>query len=339
MTDAPGLLTLTGPDPLGVLESTLPVVRAARHVRIVPDAIGRFASGPGRTAPPAPIEDKLHCTWLPPHRFLNYLLALEALNVSFWDAGPRWRVVWGEARHDGYWALAAALHRALREDAAPLWDARFLAELDEERLARLLRGEGRTVPLLAERARHLREAGEALLARWNGEFAQVVAAAEGDAVALVHKIAQDFPSFRDEASWQGQPVRFYKRAQICVADLARMLPGEGARAHPLGRLRGLEHLTAFADYKVPQVLRSLGILDYSPVLAGKVDRQEELPPGGEEEVEIRAATIWACEAVARALSAAGSSPVLAADVDWRLWVAGQAPAGLKPYHRTRTPYY
>ncbi len=341
MTDADGLLTLTGPDPLGVLESTLPVVQGARHVRIVPDAIARFAAGPGRQAPPAPVEDTLHCTWLPPRRFLNYLLALEALNFCFWDAEPRWRVAWGEGRHNGYWALAAALQRALREDAAPLWDARFLAELDEERLARLLRGEGRPAPLLAERARHLREAGAALLARWAGEFAHVVAAAEGDAVALVHKIVQEFPSFRDEASWQGRPVRFYKRAQICVADLARMLPGEGARAHPLGRLRGLEHLTAFADYKVPQVLRNLGMLEYAPALAERVDRREELPPGGEEEVEIRAATVWACEAVARALSGSGSGPgrILAADVDLWLWIAGQASDGLKPYHRTRTPYY
>jgi hypothetical protein len=339
MPDAGGLLTLTGPDPLGVLESTLPVVRAARHVRIVPDAIARFAAGPGRQAPPAPIEDRLHCTWLPPRRFLNYLLALEALNFCFWDAEPRWRVAWGEARHDGYWALAAALHRALRDDAAPLWDARYLAEMDEARLARLLRGEGRPAPLLAERARHLREAGEALLSRWNGEFAQVVAAAEGDAAALVRKIVQEFPSFRDETSWQGQPVRFYKRAQICVADLARMLPGEGARAHSLGRLRGLEHLTAFADYKVPQVLRNLGILEYAPALAARVDGLEELPAGGEEEVEIRAATVWACEAVARELSAHLNSRVTSAGVDLWLWNEGQALGELQPYHRTRTVYY
>ncbi len=350
MPDTDRLLELTGPDPLGVLESTLPVARAGRHVRIVPAAIARFAAGPGRTTPAVPVQDALHCTWLPPRRFLNTLLALEALNFCFWDSEPRWRVAYGEGKHDGYWALAAALHRALREDAAPLWDARFLAELDEPRLARLLRGEGKAPPLMAERVAHLREAGTALLARWDGEFANLVAAAAGDAVALVKLIVRELPSFRDETSWRGQPVRFWKRAQICVADLARMLPGDGPRAHPLGRLNGLERLTAFADYKLPQVLRGLGVLEVAPDLAGRIDRQEELAAGSEEEVEIRAATVWACELIARELTrAAGGTPVTAAEVDSRLWIAGQgsqvehpegqAAAALKPYHRTRTIYY
>jgi len=33
----------------------------------------------------------------------------------------------------------------------------------------------------------------------------------------------------------------------------------------------------FADYRVPQILRQLGIFEYSEELADKVDREEELP--------------------------------------------------------------
>ncbi|MFI5400584.1 MAG: queuosine salvage family protein [SAR324 cluster bacterium] len=341
MTDTAAAFELPGADPLGVLESTLPVVRGATHVRIVPPAIARFAASAQSAAPALPAEDALHCTWLPPRRFCNYLVALECLNFGFWDDEPRWRVAYGEGRHDGYWALAAALHRALRKDAVPLWDARWLAEADEGRLARVLRGEGRPVPLLAERARHLREAGEALLARWDGDFSRLIEAAGGDAVALVQRIAAELPSFRDEATWNGQTVRFWKRAQICVADLARLLPGDGPRAHPLGRLRGLERLTAFADYKVPQVLRGLGIVEYCPELARRVDAQEPLPAGSPEEVEIRSATVWACELAARELTLRrrGGVPVTAAEVDLRVWIAGQHAAGMKPYHRTRTVFY
>jgi hypothetical protein len=333
-------IALLRPDPLGVLESTLPVVHGAVHVRIAPEAVTNFAASPRSAAPPPPPEDALHCAWLPPRRFCNYLLVLECLNFCFWDEEPRWRVAYGEGRHDGYWALAAALHRALREDAVPLWDARWLAEVDEARLARVLRGEGRPIPLLAERARHLREAGAALLARWGGDFAKLIDAAEGDAAALVKLIVAEFPSFRDEAEWNGAPVRFWKRAQICAADLARLLPGEGPRAHPLGRLAGLDRLTAFADYKLPQLLRSLGILVYEPDLARRVDGREPLPAGSAEEVEIRAATVWACELIARELTRRpGAAPVTAAEVDARLWIAGQQAAGMKPYHRTRTVYY
>jgi Queuosine salvage protein len=328
-------------DPLGVLTSTAPVAAGATHVRIDAEAALRFAlarggRGGGRTET-APPEDALHCRFLPPRRRLNYLLVLEALNFSFWDDEPRWRVRWAGGLHDGYWALAAALQRAVVEDAAPVWDAHWLAHLQAPALAHLLRGEGRPPPLLEARLAHLREAGTVLLERWGGSFAALVASAGGDAPALVRAIVAELPSFRDEASWQGRPVRFYKRAQICAADLARLLPDD-----PLGRLAGLERLTAFADYKVPQVLRKEGVLVPAPALAERLERGEELPAGCAEEVELRAATVWAVEWIARALNrqlAAGLPPATAAEVDYLLWTAGQDKTGLLPYHRTRTVYY
>jgi hypothetical protein len=328
-------------DPLGVLISTALVVRESAQVRIDPGAVRRFARAAAQTPSPSHAEDRLHCTWLPPRRRLNYLLALEALNFSFWDDEPRWRVSALGSRHDGYWALAAALHRALREDALPVWDAAWLAELKAPALAHLLRGEGHPPPLLDARLAHLREAGQVLLERWDGQFANLVADCEGSAPRLAAAVVRDFPSFRDEVRWPGpdgpRVVRFYKRAQICAADLARLLADE-----PLGRLEGLERLTAFADYKVPQVLRREGILVPAPSLAARIDRREELPAGSEAEVALRAATIWACEWIARAVNALrrpGAPPVSATQVDWLLWSAGQDKAGLPPYHRTRTIYY
>ena len=346
-------LVLEREDPLGVLTSTAPVVQRAAHVSLDPEAVLRFVANHPRTAPPAlPAlpEEALHCTFLPPLRRLNYLLALEALNFCFWDAPPRWEVPWAGERHDGYWALTAALRRAIRDDALPLWDAHWLAGLGMEGARRLLRGEGRPIPLLEARVSHLNEVGRVLLERWEGQFANLVADCAGDAPRLALAIAEAFPSFRDEARWRGQTVRFHKRAQICVADLARLLPD-----HPLGRLDGLERLTAFADYKVPQVLRAHGMLRLSAHLAARVDAGEEIPAASEAEIELRAATVWGCEWLARAYNAAldspttaaaeasstnpGEAPITAAGVDGMLWAAGQDNTGLPPYHRTRTVYY
>ena len=335
---APALtFALQREDPLGVLASCVPVVEGAAHVRIDADAVVRFADAHEGRPAPALAEDNLHCTFLPPRRRLNYLLALEALNFCFWDDEPRWRVAYEGQRYDGYWALAAALRRAVREDALPVWDAHWLARLDGGALAHLLRGEGRPPPLPEARLAHLREAGTVLLSRWGGQFANLVASCEGDAVRMVETIAAEFPSFRDEAQWRGRPVRFHKRAQICVADLARLMPDD-----PLGHVGTLEPLTAFADYKLPQVLRREGILVFSGELAARVARGEVLPAGGEAEVELRAATVWACESIARALNrrrAAGLPAVTAVEVDSLLWAAGQDKAGLPPYHRTRTVFY
>jgi hypothetical protein len=107
----------------------------------------------------------------------------------------------------------------------------------------------------------------------------------------------------------------------------------------LGGFDDLDALTAFADYKVPQVLRRLGVIVYDAELAGMIDRYEVIPAGSEREIEIRAATIWGCELLRRALHARGR-PLRAFEVDWALWLAGQSlPSDTRPYHRTVTIFY
>jgi hypothetical protein len=259
-----------------------------------------------------------------------YILMLDTLNFCF-RGEPRWRITFEGERLDGYWALAAALKRAVLTGALPL-DAAKLAEFRPTALAAILAGEG-TIPLLAERVASLRELGAGLRDRWGGDVTRLIAAAGGRAAGLTRLLASEFPSFDDVATYAGQPVRFYKRAQICVADLYGALGGRG-----LGAFADLDQLTAFADYKVPQVLRRLGVLVYDDHLADLVDRRIELPAGSAEEVEIRAATIWGVEAVRRALAALGQS-VPAYQLDWYLWEEGQRVPDAKPYHRTRTIYY
>jgi hypothetical protein len=234
--------------------------------------------------------------------------------------------------YDGYWALAAALRRAI-EQGEPLWDAAYVAGITADRLARLLGGEG-TVPLLAERAANLREVGQGLLARFGGRFSQAIEQAGQSAAALVRLVARHFPSFNDVANYRGREVRFYKRAQLLATDLAGAFHGRD-----LGEFHDLDQLTAFADYKLPQVLRYYGALVYSPALAARIDRREELPAGSPEEIEIRAATVWAVEELGHRLAAAGQ-PMPAWQIDWALWNLGQElPSDAPPYHRTRTIFY
>ena len=330
-----------GPDPLGVRESTLKVMRKNPHVSLNAEAARAFATTHGGSAPPAPAEDALHCTFLPPRQFVNYLLVLESLNFSFWDREPRWRVTHAGGAHDGYWALAAALHRAVTEDDLPVWDARWMANVTPEGAGHLLRGEGRPIPMADARLAHLREAGRVLLERFEGEFSNLITSCGGDGPGLAREVTRNFPSFLDVAEWNHRPVMFHKRAQILVADLARMLP-----QHVLGRVRGLDQLTAFADYKVPQVLRKEGVLEVSSELAERLEQLEALPAGSPEEVSLRAASIWGCDWIARALGDCWRPTAemhrgapTAADVDYLLWCAGQDKTGLRPYHRTRTVFY
>jgi hypothetical protein len=117
---------------------------------------------------------------------------------------------------------------------------------------------------------------------------------------------------------------FWKRAQITPNDLA--LAG-------VAEFGDLDELTIFADNLVPHVLRVDGVLVYDDELAARIDREELLPPG-EEEREIRASAVHACELIAREL---GIPP---RDLDVMLWNRGQAPRyKSRPRHRTRTVHY
>ncbi len=343
-----------GPDPLGILSSCAMVVNDAIHVTIDTAAIGRLADDlVDRKIPPPVWDDDVHYRGTGLHateRTIGWIFALDALNFCFWGQGAdpthRWRIQSGNVTHDGYMALAVALRDAARA-GTPIWDPAWQATVDEGTVAAILRpAPGSTpIPLLRERAAHLRELGEHM-APFTGSrpYTTFVARTGGSAPDLVQAIVDAFPSFRDVAVWtptsgrsptiEVRQVRLFKRAQILVSDLAGAFATTG-NLH----LEDRDRLTAFADYKVPQVLRHLGILRYGDELAASVHAREPIAPGSREEIEIRAATIWACELIRQGLADPGAR-FTASDVDWLLWNLGQSlPPTVEPYHRTVTIFY
>ncbi|KAJ1484617.1 hypothetical protein T484DRAFT_1894016 [Baffinella frigidus] len=239
---------------------------------------------------------------------------------------------------EGTWEyadLSSALKTAAEGDAGAL-SAEALAGMDEARLRALLGG--RDLPDMPTRVRLLREVGSVLNDKYGGSAARLVEECGGSAVALVAAVVRDFPGFRDEAHHPSVgKVQFYKRAQIFVGDVYGALKGQG-----LGRFMDVGELTMFADYRVPQILREVGVLQYSPSLASKIDGFEEIDAGCEEEVEIRALTIQAVEILTAVLRDKHAAPLIPIQVDWFLWEEGErlALAGkLAPHHRTRTSFY
>jgi len=140
-----------------------------------------------------------------------------------------------------------------------------------------------------------------------------------------------------------------KRAQIFVGDVNAALNL---------KLGGMERLTTFADYRVPQILRHWGILEYAPGptgLGAKVDRQVELDSGSCDEISIRAATVVGVEELVKLLNeretdagagagADANNKTVFTDVtvDWYLWQVGERmhqEGVMKPFHKVRTHFY
>ena len=76
------------------------------------------------------------------------------------------------------------------------------------------------------------------------------------------------------------------------------------------------------------------------VFRASVDREELIPAGSVEEVEIRAGALHAVELMVAELRNAGRRAT-AMKIDFLLWNRGQKPQYklAKPRHRTRTVFY
>jgi len=114
-------------------------------------------------------------------------------------------------------------------------------------------------------------------------FTKCIEAADHSAAALVNILAEDFPCFNDVALFESRKkVRFLKRAQICVADLWAAFDGED-----YGDFDDIDKITMFADYRVPQILNSLGCRRYSPLLENAIQQKEMIESGHSWEIQLR----------------------------------------------------
>lgn len=265
-----------------------------------------------------------------------WLLAYNAVNFCYWrDDGRRWwTVVAGleVGRDDEALGIMAAFGDAL-DRGVPLDDGAWLERLDARTLAGLLAPApgAAELPRMDWRLAGLRELGRAYLA--HGGPDGVLAMARGSAPELVRTLVTVCPSWEDTRRWRGRILPFRKRAQLCVSMIVGWSGGRGP-----GALTGLEQLTAFADYRLPQVLRGAGVMRVSDELAVRIERGEHLEAGSAEEIAIRAATLVAAERIRVHLQR--RAPVDALIVDHLLWRTAVArQEALPPFHRTPTTDY
>ncbi|KAI9713498.1 MAG: hypothetical protein M1820_000880 [Bogoriella megaspora] len=114
--------------------------------------------------------------------------------------------------------------------------------LSKELLQHILRSAtSEQIPLLDERLNCLHEAGKVLHEQFNNSIVELVQRANKSAAKLVILLAEHFPCFRDESRFERKKVKFYKRAQIFVADLWAAFDGQG-----FGEFHDIDKLTMFA---------------------------------------------------------------------------------------------
>jgi hypothetical protein len=280
------------------------VVERARLVRIDDERLGALARNLEDGDQPDPID-------------VEFAVTFNAVNF-----GSGWHPYMSKMRgKSGNVTLSTRLRA--RFDADGPFTAQELARMTADDCASVF-GQHLHPPvddLMGLFAQSWNDLGRLLVDRFDGSFRSLVEAAGGSAVRLV-ELLQGMPMYRDVSSYEGITVPFLKRAQITASDI--------------GGFFDVDRLTLFADNLVPHVLRVEGVLHLDEALQATIDAGRLLEPGGQAEIELRAAAVEAGERMAAELGGA----LAPREIDNMLWHRGQEPRfKASPRPRARTWFY
>lgn len=306
--------------PENVLKYSIEVVENARFVKIDNSAIDKLATDLSKILE-KPIDEFLGVkTTGKIEDDIQQVFLIDSINFCFWAEKnkPKWLVEHPEGikATGGWYSLTKVFERALDEKVSIL-DVNYLLSLNEKEAEHLFKGQNNVdIPLLKERIKCLKDSAKVLKEKFSGKFINVLEKAQNDTLELIEIVCRNFKYFREP---------FLKRAQILPKDLSYL---NGLK------IKNLDDLTAFADYRLPQVLRHYGVLIYNLKLSKKIDNYVLIKANSREETEIRAATVWACELLKKKLK------TNAGDIDNGLWLLSQdLKSVMLPHHRTRTIFY
>ena len=248
---------------------------------------------------------------------INFLLIYHTIgDYCFWG-DPKWTINTDKGNLDGSFAIMYIIVNRY------IQNPNFNMSLDE--FKELLKGNG-ILPLLEDRYNNLVEMNNYL---GNNSFYNIIKDMTTD-IELLEHIISNLKYFEDISDYNGNKILFYKRAQLLTSDILHV--------RELKEKIKVDYtdLIGCADYKIPQVMRCYGMLEFSEYLSHKVDNMIPLDENSSEEVEIRANTLQVINYIYEKLNK--KYPRM--DINDFIWLLGQDKSKMiKPYHRTLTKHY
>ena len=250
---------------------------------------------------------------------INFLFIYHTIgDYCFWG-DPKWKIQTDLGIMDGSYAIMYLILNRFKSNSN--------YEISFDDFKELLKGNV-TIPLLEDRYHNLVEMN-AFLKRSGKTFYEIIKDLNIDS-QLFEFIVSNLDYFKDVSMYDGEEVLFYKRAQLLTSDILHVREKK-EQVHV-----DYSHLIGCADYKIPQVMRCYGMLEFCDSLADKVDNKVELEEGSKEEVEIRANTLKIIDYIYEKLDKKYSRM----DINDFIWLLGQDKTKMtKKYHRTLTKHY
>lgn len=250
---------------------------------------------------------------------VNFLLIYHTIgDYCFWG-DPKWEIETPEGKLDGSYAIMYLIINRFKISQD------FNMSYDE--FKSFLKGNVE-IPLLDDRFENLSKMNE-FLKKHNKSFFEIINGMTTDN-ELLEFIVNNFSYFEDGSNYDRHDVLFYKRAQLLTSDILHVMEAKEKIEVDYS------HLIGCADYKIPQVMRCHGMLEFTKDLEERIDNKVELPENSKEEIEIRANDLAIINYIYEKLN----RKISRMDINDFIWLLGQDKSKMtKPYHRTLTKHY
>ncbi len=256
-------------------------------------------------------------------KIINFLLVFDSIDYSFFGDGDiKWTIDTDEGKKDGSDALLYALLKYVKG-----MDKFDFTNVSFYEFFSILKGNV-DIPLLKERYDTVKSISCVVNDKMNGNFYEYIKDINND-IDLFNIIISNFNEFRDERKYNGRVIYFYKLAQLLTSDILHI-------KELLCNARvDYSHLVGCADYKIPQTLRALGILEYNDELSELVDNRCLILKDSSYEVEIRANMIEVINYISSKMN-----NVCSIDINDYLFLESRNVKSIvKPYHLCRNTNY
>lgn len=259
-------------------------------------------------------------------QIVNFLLLYHTIGFSYWG-NPKWTIKTEVGELDGAYAMMYSLIAEIKSNPQFL-SSLYLENLTSSELKRILKGNVE-IPLFEQRYFNIINMAKSINNNMNGNFYNYIKKIHDDE-ELFQLIIDNFPYFNDTSTYKKKKVYFFKLAQLLTSDILHVIEfKENASVN-------YSHLLGCADYKIPQVLRNFGILEYNADLEEIVNNKKEIQKDSNYEIEIRASTIIVIDIIKQKMHGKLCSII----INDYIWLMGQGNLNKSlPYHLTRTNFY
>jgi len=266
-----------------------------------------------------------------PKNFIRTTMLINTLNFAFtnFDNSIKYEILRNGNLLSDSEAMFTQVHEAI-ESGINLLDGEVQSELTMKDLENIFNG-NIEIPMLQERKEILNQVGEKLIDSYEGDWINFInngpkkLYSNGD--GLIERLITEFPRFDDSSTYKSKKVHFYKLAQLAFWGIHGELSHSGYFS-----IEDINSMSAFADYIVPVALKVMKIVEYSEALDEKINNGVLIERDSEEEIEIRAASLFVTAKLTEAvnLRRPADKAIIIPQLDYRLW---------KSYHATHHPHH